>query len=1093
MPRQIGHNRRGLAVTSRRRGAQRTRSARPGAPSCGRRGLWRGLAWALCLAGALGAEVPSVAGAHPGPAGDISLLGRPQAQVFTDREGLRQNSVEAVAMDDQGYAWIGTQDGAMRYDGRSWTPVDMPRARVSNWVTAMVLQPGGPRWFATNNAGIARWDGAWTVFDTSAGLPSDSIYRLVAGAGSLWAGTAAGPARWTGTRWRAFPRGEAWTHGPVRALLVRATPQGREVWVGADGGLGCLRGEAWTWYGQAGLPSAMVTALLEGEPERGQRPLWVGTQRGLAVGEPGRWRRTGAGVLPHPAVTCLLRTESRQGRPVHWVGTEGGLVRWEGARHRHWGLGQGLGSPVVRSLLVRQDASGRETVWVGTFGGLVRFTEGTWASLDAQDGLPDNLVFSFHEDRRRQRLWFGTFHGLVSYQRGQWAHYGPAEGLPKVSIFALAGSPEEDVLWVGTRGQGLFRVAGGRAQPVPGLPDSFVYALHASQDAAGRPVVWAGTRAGLSRWQGGTWTHFGAGQRVPKALVSSITEVDGPGGRQLWVGTRGAGLGVLGPGETAFTWFDGAKGLVDPRVMHLLATEEDGQPCVWVSTQGGLQAFRAQPPGPMGPALTPTSTPALPGEVVYTAQRGADGALYAFTNHGVWRWGPQGPGVRDTQTFTTGDGLPSNGCVQGASLVDAQGRIWAGTVLGVAILDPSASFVDTESKPLYLAEARNGERPLDLHGPWQLPWRARNLQLRFSLLSYHREADTRFQSQLLGLEPEPTPWQASSEREFVSLPAGEYRLRVWGRDHAGNVSGPLEVPLSVQAPPWLRWWALVGYVLLLTLLVLLLILWRVSRLQHRNTVLARRVHQATAALRRQNETLGRINQHLGRLNEEKSHMLGIAAHDLRNPLNGISLYAEILLGGEGPATGTAPDSPARRILKLARDMGLLIERLLNTSRIDAGHLSLHMEAVDPCALLRELKERHAAAATAKGLALELDLPEAGLPPLLADPFHLMEALDNLVSNALKFMPSGPPQGRVVLRARAGVLEVQDEGPGFTEEDQLHAFERFRRLSAKPTAGEGSTGLGLSIVKALVEAMGGEIALESAPGRGATFRIQLGRP
>lgn len=81
---------------------------------------------------------------------------------------------------------------------------------------------------------------------------------------------------------------------------------------------------------------------------------------------------------------------------------------------------------------------------------------------------------------------------------------------------------------------------------------------------------------------------------------------------------------------------------------------------------------------------------------------------------------------------------------------------------------------------------------------------------------------------------------------------------------------------------------------------------------------------------------------------------------------------------------------------------------------------------------------------------------------------------------------------MVLRSRPGLIEVQDEGPGFTAEDLEHAFERFRRLSARPTAGEGSTGLGLSIVKALIEAMGGEIELVSEAGRGATFRIHLGR-
>jgi len=171
---------------------------------------------------------------------------------------------------------------------------------------------------------------------------------------------------------------------------------------------------------------------------------------------------------------------------------------------------------------------------------------------------------------------------------------------------------------------------------------------------------------------------------------------------------------------------------------------------------------------------------------------------------------------------------------------------------------------------------------------------------------------------------------------------------------------------------------------------------------------------------------------------------------------------------------------------------MLIERLLNSSRIDAGQISLQMEGVDPCLLLRELAERHRIAAEAKHLALELDLAPEGAPPLLADPFHLMEVLDNLVSNALKFMPPGPPTRRVTLRVRDGLIEIQDEGPGFTEEDKAHAFERFRRLSARPTAGEGSTGLGLSIARALVEAMGGELTLHSEPGQGATFRIHLGR-
>jgi signal transduction histidine kinase/ligand-binding sensor domain-containing protein len=1016
------------------------------------------------------------------------LTGRPQVRVFTDREGLRQNSVEALGMDDQGYAWIGTQDGAMRYDGRLWTPVDMPAPRRSNWVTAMVLSHGGARWFATNNSGVARWDGAWTLFDTSAGLPSDTTYSLEAGCGTLWVGTAEGPARWTGSRFEALPGTQPWRHGAVRALLVRGTTADPEVWVGADGGLGCFHHGAWRWFGQAGgLPSPLVTSLLDGEG----RQIWVGTQEGLAVGEPGAWRvMNQPGLLPHPSVACLQRTVSRRGQPVLWVGTDAGLLRWEGARRQVWGQPQGMTSPSVRSLLVQRGPSGRETVWVGTFGGLVRFTEGTWTSLEVQDGLPANLVLSFYEEPRSGTLWLGTFQGLASYQNGRWTTHGAAAGLPRTRIFSLAGEPGGEALWVGTRGQGVFRLEGGRARPVPGLPDTFVYALHVSREADGTPVLWAGTRAGLSRWRAGAWTHFGPGQNVPKALVSSITEVKGAGGKpQLWVGTRGAGLGVLEAGQAGFTWFGAAQGLVDQRVMHLLPVAEGGEARIWVSTQGGLQQFTTTPPAATDRVLNEASTPALPGNQVYTSQRGHDGSLYVFTHRGVLRLGRRPDGGAEVQTFTTGDGLPSNGCVQGASLVDARGRIWVGTVLGVAILDPTVHFIDDQPKPLFLGEARNGDRVLAGEGPWELPWRVRHLKVRFSLLSYHREGDSRFRSQMVGLEAEPTAWEAGAEREFVSLPPGSYTLRFWGRDHVGNESGPVQVFLDVQAPPWLRWWALIGYVLLLTGGVVGLILWRVGRLQRQNADLAVRVQAATAEVRRQNEALDRFNQHLGRLNEEKNHMLGIAAHDLRNPLSSIGLYAETLLRkGDGETT----ERTAQRILERAREMAMLIERLLDTARIDAGQIALRMEGLDPGILLTEVAERHRQGAQAKGLKVVVDLPEGGLPAVLADPFHLVEALDNLVGNALKFMPPGPPLRQVVLRARPGLIEVQDEGPGFTEEDRVHAFERFRRLSARPTGGEGSTGLGLSIVKALVEAMGGEIELLSEPGQGATFRIHLGR-
>jgi two-component system sensor histidine kinase/response regulator len=132
-------------------------------------------------------------------------------------------------------------------------------------------------------------------------------------------------------------------------------------------------------------------------------------------------------------------------------------------------------------------------------------------------------------------------------------------------------------------------------------------------------------------------------------------------------------------------------------------------------------------------------------------------------------------------------------------------------------------------------------------------------------------------------------------------------------------------------------------------------------------------------------------------------------------------------------------------------------------------------------------------ARAKAIRIELEVPGEGLPAL-ADATHLREILENLISNAIKFTPPGPPERHLWIRARReatmAILEVQDQGPGFTDQDKLKAFESFARLSARPTGGEDSTGLGLSIVKRLVEAMGGTVVLASVAGEGATFRIEL---
>lgn len=242
---------------------------------------------------------------------------------------------------------------------------------------------------------------------------------------------------------------------------------------------------------------------------------------------------------------------------------------------------------------------------------------------------------------------------------------------------------------------------------------------------------------------------------------------------------------------------------------------------------------------------------------------------------------------------------------------------------------------------------------------------------------------------------------------------------------------------------------------------------------------------------RAEEELAQLNRRLVELNEEKNQFLGIASHDLKNPLNAIGLMGELLASGDLPSTEAA--ELGRRVSGEAQRTTMLIQKLLDITAIESGRFNLHLGEVSLADALMHVQAKHLGRAEAKGQAIALDF--GGQDVLVwADPEYVQEILDNLVSNALKFMLPGPPLRTVTLalsvEGERGIVEVRDEGPGFSEGDCQKAFGRFAKLSAKPTGGEHSTGLGLSIVRRLVQAMNGTVELESQLGRGSCFRIAL---
>ncbi|MFC1798449.1 sensor histidine kinase [Thermodesulfobacteriota bacterium] len=247
--------------------------------------------------------------------------------------------------------------------------------------------------------------------------------------------------------------------------------------------------------------------------------------------------------------------------------------------------------------------------------------------------------------------------------------------------------------------------------------------------------------------------------------------------------------------------------------------------------------------------------------------------------------------------------------------------------------------------------------------------------------------------------------------------------------------------------------------------------------------------QAVARRRHAESELRKRNKKLTELNELKNKFVGIAAHDLRNPLISIRGFSEVILSDELSAVSKEQNEFLKIINTTSQEMLTLVNDLLDISTIESGKLDLNLKPGSLKNLIEERLRLNIAVAEMKKMTFHSDLSD--IPDFPFDSNRISQVVDNLISNAVKYSPSG---SSIFLKLeeenQCAKFGVRDEGPGISTEDQKKLFGEFQRLSSQPTGGEKSTGLGLSITKKFVEAHGGTIIVQSELSVGSTFSILL---
>jgi signal transduction histidine kinase/sugar lactone lactonase YvrE len=1016
---------------------------------------------------ALGAVAPGSYASRP-----FSFLGpglpppRLPFRSFGADQGLSNLTILAMAQDREGFLWVGTENGLFRYDGNRFWKFSTQDGLPGLLIYAIACGPDGSVWVGTDRGLARRFRGRIQAVPGDAGQGIVTALEVGPDA-QVWMGTGQGLFRAVpGAGTRAVP---GWTFGPVHTLLwdqgtlwagserglVERTPAGDLKRPGRNGGIGEDR-----VYALARDPRGRLWA-------RTATRLWMRERASGAFQDLSRFVPPG---VPSKGTSLFVDRAGRLWVPAKdRVAVLDGNV-WSVCLPRH-----GIPTPWID--LIFQDSEG--SLWVGGVGLYQVVGRGAWTYYDVQSGLPSNTVWTLHRDRRGT-LWAGTNQGLARATPSGWR---TLPGTEKQQTTSIAELPDGHLV-------------------ASGAPSVLLEWDPRSLQVATRPMLLrqGDNCQGLGvDWKGRLWLAFRlSGLRVGEKRDGAwdFTAVDLPGATRdrsfsdlsadsaggIWVTSQSA-LFRIGPeGTRRYAAPDGV--LPEP---FLLASLGRGEMLLSCRSTLGWMRFRQ---GARGLEIL---------EKRQGWERRAPDQIYAAAQDvrgRMWLGGGQGLECLDgsaSRGFGTGDGLVWSDISSKGLLAEPDGGLWIGTASGLAHYQEDPRAAALPPPPGKVLAASLGERPVDPFESAEIvvPHWEDDFRVQFAGLSYANPRKLEVETRLLGLEPR---WRISEGRllDFPGLRPGHYRFEVRARFDGGPWGDTAALAFRIRPPWWLAWPALALDGLFLGAGVWGLIRLRTSRLAARNRALEVHVAEATreilqheANLERQAGDLARMNEELRALDEQKDQFLGIVAHDLRNPLGTISMAAEMLRDEGDPEEIRRT---ACMIQEESQGMSVLVGRLLDNAAIEAGKVTVEPVPMSLDAAVEQMLVRHGERARQKAIDLRA-APAAAGARIQGDPRCVLQILDNLVSNALKFSPSGTSVSlRVEVRGAETVLSVEDQGPGLTSQDRERLFSRYARLSARPTAGEKCTGLGLSIVKHLVDAQGARIWVESEPGRGAAFRV-----
>ena len=966
---------------------------------------------------------------------------------WTVDQGLPQNIIRGICQSPDGYLWLATFNGLVRFDGVRFTTFDRSNSTGirGNRFSSLVCTPDGDIWAGTEGSGITRYTrGRFHTYSLKDGLLSDDISGLSAdSSGKVWVLAGGSLHEWRAASGRfVVLKGQHYQYaepldGAPAAGFWRIEANAFQVF---------LDGSPATYP----LPSnwAHGTHTIAGVDL--SRNVWIASPGGkFAKLVHGRWLqiygRRASSRSPDDGVR--IDTEYRDSQGQIWNGT----IRIS----QRTGLTESLNIPIspqthatVKFTSLFEDRE--NNIWLSTDGqGLVRLQKQRIRVYSEREGLPDRNVYNIYQTHDGA-LWFGTWAGgLCQYKNGQFQSYTTRNGLASNRISCVF-EDRSGVLWVAVEG-GLYRLRASRFEAVRGTPaieNDMIRAIF--QDRSG--AIWFGTSRGLWRLFNGQWTSFSKKGGLATDDVRAIIQARGD---DLWIGGYG-GLSLLSPHSIhAWTEQDG----LPSNTIRALYQDADG--VLWIGTyDGGLGRFQN------GKFTRFTHRQGLANNGVFQILEDDRRNLWMSSNHGIYRVSKAelnefaaGKISQITSiAFGKSDGLRNPECNGGlgpAGVKARDGRLWFPTQDGVAVIRPDDLGTRLPAPPVVIESCLLDRASVPATIPVHIKPGQTNLEIQYTALSLVNSSRIRFRYRLQGSDKD---WIEAGTRRtafYSHLPPGSYVFSVTAAHGEGEWSkAPATLDITVL-PPFYR---TAGFLAFSSLLILFA-LWLVWRRRIRHLEQAAALHLS-------------FSRQLIASQEMERKRLAAELHDsLGQRLIIIKNLALLLLHSNG--TGQLQPSEREKVEEISSEVTGAVSEVKEISynlrpyRLDRLGLTVALQSIIDSA--SSASEIHFSA--------ELDHVDNLLPKDAEINFYRI--VQECINNVLKH--SGAMSVIVHVRQSEGKLHmmIRDDGKGFAT-DRLAPHSR-------------SGGFGLTGIAERAELLGGKAVIHSAPGQGTTVSVEIDLP